>query len=108
MRGQGSDANTAIWVETAGRSSAVNYYVKVNGGETIGLSSSATGVTYALFEMKENTLFSSGQGHTAWLSENVTLNTNTKYIAVSFKNGDGKTSFTNEQLALLPTYLEFK
>ena len=103
-----STGTTAKWIETLGRSSAVNYYVKVNGGETIGLSSVATGVSYAIFEMKEDTLYSGGQGHSSWLTTNVTLNANTKYIAVSFKNGDGNTSFTNEQLALLPTYLEFK
>ena len=103
--------------DNVGRSSAVNYIVKVNGGETIGLSASASNVTYAFAELNENktkvnvtgsTNTTTGQTHSEWLNRNVTLQSGTKYITLSFKKGDGTTSFTDEELLLLPTYLEFK
>ena len=65
-------------------------------------------VSYAIFEMKEDTLYSGGQGHSSWLTTNVTLNASTKYIAVSFKNGDGSTSFTDDQLSQLGRCIKFK
>ena len=104
-----------LWKETSGRASAVNYILQVSGGETIGLSDSAQNVTYAIAEfnadkytVNPNRTDGAGEVHMAWLSDDVTLNLNTKYIVVSFKNGDGSTSFTQEQLELLPTYIEFK
>ena len=106
--GQGTYTST-------GRATAVNYLVKVNGGETIGLSDRATGVTYAVGEVDSNAIginlemvVGNGQFHGEWLSNDLTLTDNTRYIMVSFKNGDGNTSFTDDQIALLPTYIEFK
>ena len=115
--GAGLGTNVPTWSDTqvTGRASAVNYLVKVNGGEKIGLSSLVTNVSYAIVEydinktvININNIPGKGELHRAWLSADVTLQTTTKYILVSFKNGDGSTSFTNEQLALLPTYIVFK
>lgn len=115
--GAGGTTLTPAWSENSvtGRASAVNYLVAVNGGETVGLSSVASEVTYALVEydsnktvINTNNVDGNGQTHHAWLSENITLQSNTRYILVSFKNGDGTTSFTDAQIALLPTYIEFK
>ena len=104
-----------LWKEVTGRASSVNYVLKVSGGETIGLTDSAQNVTYAVAEFNADKYTvnptkqeGAGQNHSTWLSDDITLTSNTKYIVVSFKNGDGSTSFTQEQLELLPTYLEFK
>ena len=108
-----------VWSGSAsvGRATAVNYLVRVTGGETLGLTSVAVenNIFYAIGELDINAstinpagTVGEGQVHGEWLSDDLTLNTKTKYIVVSFKNGDGTTSFTNEQISLLPTYLEFK
>ena len=103
-----SDGNME-WGDAIGRASAVNYLVAVEGGASIGLSSSANNVTYAIKEYDETKTYnSSGEAHSRWISEDITLHPSTKYIVVTFKNGDGSSNFTEEQLSLLPTYLEFK
>lgn len=51
---------------------------------------------------------SGGQTCNRWNDSDITLNLNTRYIRIALKNGDGNTDFTDEQIQLLPTYLEFK
>lgn len=101
-------ASNGAYRPSSGRAASVGYYLKVNGGETIGLSDTATGVSYALYEFNDAMSSSGGETHKQWLNGNITLNSNTRYVAISFKNSDGSSSFTSEQLSLLPTYLEFK
>ena len=113
----GSEYTTPMWggAPAIGRASAVKYLVKVEGGQTVGLSNVASNVSYAIGELDHNAIVinpsrtpGEGQYHGEWLNDNVTLNNKTKYIIVSFRNGDGSTSFTDAQLALLPTYIEIK
>lgn len=91
-----------------GRAASVNQQLEVNGGEIIGLSNFANNVSYAIFEFNENMEYSGGQSSKEWLSRDITLNENTKYIRIAFKKGDGTTDFTDEEVVLLPSYLEFK
>ena len=100
--------NGKFVTNVTGRASCLNQELVVNGGETIGLSSAANNVTYAIYEFDENMNSSGGQTHGAWLSNDITLNSRTRFIRISFKNGNGSTDFSDEQLSLLPTYLEFK
>lgn len=103
------NSNNGNFVENiTGRASCLNQELAVNGGETIGLSSAANNVTYAIYEFDENMNSSGGQTHKAWLSNVITLNSRTRFIRISFKNGNGSTDFTDEQLSLLPTYIVFK
>ena len=92
----------------AGRAACYNQLLKVKGNETIGLSAITNNVSYSIYEFDENMNSSGGETANRWITDNVTLNSNTRYIKIAFKNGDGITDFTNEQLQLLPTYLEFK
>jgi hypothetical protein len=41
----------------------------------------------------------------AWLTTNMTLPSSARYILFSFKNGDGSTEFTQEQIQLLSMML---
>ena len=113
--GYGNELLTPDWIEVVGRASAVNYVLEVSGGSAVGLSSSASDVTYSIAEFDSNKSIvnpslteGKGETHRAWVSNNITLQSSTKYITVSFKKGDGSTSFTDAELALLPTYIEFK
>ena len=91
-----------------GRASAFNQYLKVNGGEKIGLIDNVD-VHFAIWELDANRYVTNlGYMHNSWLKDDITLHEDTEYIVVSFRNGDGSTSFTDEQLALLPTYIKFK
>ncbi|MCI8443855.1 MAG: hypothetical protein HFJ37_01550 [Clostridia bacterium] len=91
-----------------GRASCLNQELKVKGGETIGLSSLANNVTYSIYEFNDNMVASGGQTHSSWFAHDITLNPNTRYLRITFKNGDGSIDFTDEQLLQLPSYLEFK
>jgi hypothetical protein len=96
---------------TVGRAAA-NQVLKVNGGETVTLTQVVSGLAYAM------TVWSDGNNTTAstqsnmisgaWLTTNMTLPSSARYILFSFKNGDGSTEFTQEQIQLLSSALTIK
>ena len=93
---------------SVGRASAVNQYVKVNGGEKIGLIDGVN-VSFAIWELDINkNVTNLGYMHNSWLNDDIILHEDTEYIVVSFKNGDGSTSFTDDQLSQLGRCIKFK
>ena len=114
----------------AGRATCITAVLAVNGGETINFASNleeifgSTNLSFALIEFasaplsKETMSFpnvNSGSATTeqkaacayAWLTEAHTLQTNTRYVILAFKNGDGSVDFTAEQLQALSQCLIF-
>lgn len=92
----------------AGRASHVYQCLKVKGGSTLSLSQPISDVTltYSINEftslpLSNNTLTSGGQDGLTWLSNNTTLQSNTNYIVIAFKRGDGSTDFSENELTLL-------
>jgi len=94
----------------AGRAAANNMVLAVNGGETITMSESAPSgqvFTFAEFSdapISQSTLSAGGVGGGAWLTTG-TLKSDTKYVLFGFRNGDGSTRFTQDQLNMLGTYI---
>lgn len=103
-----SGSNGEFLQNVTGRAACYNQLLKVKGNETIGLSAIANDVSYSIYEFDENMNSSGGEKAKRWITDNITLNSNTRYIKIAFKNGDGINDFTNEQIQLLPTYIEFK
>ena len=97
-----------------GRACCVTAILSVNGGETIDFVDNfeeifgSTNLFWALIEFKDaplSTATLSASSNTAtgraWLSGQHTLNANTKYVMLAFRNGDGTVDFTQAQLEKL-------
>ena len=115
-----------------GRATCITAVLKVNGGETIGFVDNlaevfgSTGLYFAVLEFSDSPLSNStlsfpGTKSTdtltdekraacgnKWLQDDHTLQNNTRYLIIAFKNGDENVDFTTEQLAKLPLCLEIK
>lgn len=111
-----ASANTATQQKyphsaTVGRAAA-NQVLKVNGGETVTLTQVVSGLAYAITAWSDgNNTTASTQSNMqsgAWLTTNMTLPSNARYVLFSFKNGDGSTEFTQEQIQLLSSALTIK
>ena len=113
----------------AGRATCINAVLEVSGGETIGFVENleevfgSTALSFAVLEFtaaplsNETMSFPNAKLNSAteaekaacagaWLTANHTLQSNTRYVMIAFKNGDGKTDFTTEQLAVLNQCLQ--
>ena len=107
-----------------GRATCITAVLAVNGGETIDFASNleeifgSTNLSFALIEFvsaplsKETMSFPNVTSSTAtteqkaacayaWLTEAHALQSNTRYVILAFKNGDGSVDFTAEQLQVL-------
>ena len=101
------------FVDAKGRAASTTTILAVNGGETITLSQPINGVnlTYAvtsLIDPTNNSLaapYDGNQTARAWLATSQTLASNTKYVLLAFKRGDGSSDFSDSELALLPSAL---
>ena len=111
-----SDFTTAT---VKGRATCVTAVLAVNGGETISFVSNleeifgSNNLSFAVLEFSSAPLSSSALSTTnsnaatarTWLKNPHTLQTNTRYVILSFKLGDGTVDFTSEQLSVLPQCL---
>ena len=111
-----------------GRATCITEVLAVSGGETISFASNlaeifgSTNLSFALIEFasaplsRDTMSFPNVTSNTAtteqkaacayaWLTEAHTLQSNTRYVILAFKNGDGSVAFTTEQLAKLPNCL---
>lgn len=103
----------AGFADTKGRAASTTTILAVNGGETITLSQPINDVnlTYSVTSFTDptnNGLAASNdknQTAQAWLSTSQTLASNTKYVLLAFKRGDGNIDFSESELALLPSAL---
>ena len=109
--GGGSDRN---FKQIAGRATSITEVVRVSGGETLALSQPISGVTltYGLTEFTDSpctveNLTSAGQKAVDWLTENITLQDDTKYVIVTFKKTTTE-SFTASELELLKQALKIR
>lgn len=99
-----------VLTDVTGRASDHTHTVAASAGQTVTLSQPISGVTltYALccFDSR-GTLCSNEKNFTAnaWISDNVTLPTNTAYVMIAFKRGDGSSDFSSTELAQLPNAL---
>lgn len=95
-----------------GRSCSLTTVLKVNGGETINFNQclNDTNLYWSLAEYTALPLTDHvnprGKKADSWLQSSFTLQEDTKYILICFKN-EPATTFTETQLASLPMALEF-
>ena len=68
---------------STGRVASVGYLLKVNGGETISISDGSN-YNFAIYEINASGS-STGAIANAWISDSLTLNTNTRYVKVYMK-----------------------
>lgn len=97
-----------ISIAVVGRAASKYYVLKVNGGETISLNQNIDGISlsYAIKEFKDiplnsSTVNTNGQVFKAWLTNTITLQSDTKYILIGFKRGDGTSDFTDDEINML-------
>ena len=105
-------ASASVLTNIKGRASDHTHALAASAGQKITLSQPIEGVaqTYALVAFNENgttATATTDKNFTAqaWLSDTVTLPTNTAYIMIAFKRGDGTSDFSESELALLPSAL---
>ena len=91
---QGSLSYTVAAGKT-GRVASVGYLLKVNGGETITISQGDT-YNFAIVEVGSNGQLT-GIVANQWITDSVTLNTNTKYVGIYLKRVD-EVDWTNEEI----------
>ncbi len=98
-----------------GRATCITSVLAVDGGETIDFVSNleevfgSTSLSFAVLEfssapLSPTTLSASSNNAAsakAWLTEAHSLQTNTRYVIIAFKNGDGSVDFSAEQLEKL-------
>lgn len=110
-------ANTGVSTSSAtqGRATARYLALKVNGTETIGLSTvgatKLAGFSLAEFTalpLSAATINTNGQKAVSWLTANTTLNANTRYVMIMIKNIVVDTAFTDSDIAIADTFIEFK
>ena len=101
--------------QTTGRAVSRYYVLRVSGGEKLTLEQNIDGVTvsYAIKEFTDIPLTaanvtSGGQTYQQWLTDALTLQPDTQYILIGFKNGDGAADFTDAQLEMLNSCLTFE
>ena len=122
---------TPVSSSIKGRATCVTTVLAVNGGETIGFVDNleevfgSTALSFAVLEFASTPLsnetlsFTGATSQTAtaeqkaacagaWLTADHTLQSNTRYVIIAFKNGEGTTNFTTEQLVKLSQCLEVK
>ena len=100
--------NSTEATSVTGRAISRDYVLKVNGGETLNIQQNIEGVTL-YFAIKEFTdipltaahITSGGQTYQSWLSDTVTIQSDTRYIVIGFKNGDGIVDFSDIELEKL-------
>lgn len=102
--GANGDLTTMI-----GRATDVSNVLGGVSGKTILLHTSVVEdktISYSLVELKEDyTINTNGQTANSWLSGATTLHSETEYVLIAFKNGDGSVSFTSSALSLLSSCL---
>ena len=96
----------------AGRASDHTHALAAAAGQTVTLSQPISGVTltYALVCFNSSGATCSTEKNflaQAWLSSSVTLPTNTAYVMIAFKRGDGSSNFSSSELAQLTSALTF-
>ena len=115
-----SGAALGDFTTASGRAACVDMVLEVNGGETLSFVENleeifgSTDLYFAVDEFSEaplssTTLSNSSSNNAcgkAWLSSDHTLQSNTRYVLIAFKNGDGSTNFSTEQLAKLNQCLQ--
>ena len=99
-----------VMTDVKGRASDHTHTVAASAGQTVTLSQPISGVTltYALCCFDSRGTLCSNENNftaTAWISDNVTLPTNTAYVMIAFKRGDGSSDFSSTELAQLPNAL---
>ena len=109
-KGYSMSGGTTETVSTAavGRAVSKYYVLKVNGGETISLNQNIDGISlsYAIKEFKDiplnsSTINENGHMFLSWLTDTTTLQSDTKYILIGFKRGDGTSNFTDDEINML-------
>lgn len=100
----------SVMTNITGRASDHTHTVAASAGQTVTLSQPINGVTlaYALCCFNSSgTLCSNEKNFTAsaWINDNITLPTNTAYVMIAFKRGDGSSDFSSTELAQLPNAL---
>ncbi len=78
-----------------GRVASVGYLLKVDGGETITISQGDT-YNFAIYEANSSGLLSGAKAD-SWITNSVTLNTNTRYVGVYLKRVD-EVDWTTEEI----------
>ncbi len=102
---------SAVLTSVKGRASDHTHALAASAGQTITLSQPISDVTltYAIVAFTSSgTVVSTADKNVsaqAWLSDSITLPTNTAYIMIAFKRGDGTSDFSESELALLPSAL---
>ena len=106
VNGYSNGADDGTPTATVGRASYKDYVFKVTGGSTLNFTQVTTGLAYSVIEytnipLSSSTVNRAGQIAKAWLTNDLALHSSTNYIRIAFKNGDGSSDFTEDQLALL-------
>ena len=104
-------ASYGAYITTAGRAASNGYALAVAGGEVISLTFSkieGKSLTYTIYEYKQDfkTNTSASVNASSWKSGNITLHSDTRYILIAFKNGDGSTDFSESGLLLLKNAIQ--
>ena len=102
----------AVLTNVAGRASDHTHALAATAGQTVTLSQPISGVTltYALVCFNSSGATCSTEKNflaQAWLSTSVTLPSNTAYVMIAFKRGDGSSDFSSSELAQLTSALTF-
>lgn len=105
--------NGTSFSPTTGRAASETTSLAVTGGSTVTLKQPISGVTltYALvaYSDETGTLASAEDNFCAgaWISTSTTLPSNTKYVIIAFKRGNGDQDFSSSEVALLNQALTF-
>ena len=91
-----------------GRAASVGYVLKVNGGETITLNQPFEGKTiyYSTIAFANNTDTIANQSDQVftmkkWETASKVIPSEVKYLFIAFKNDDGKSDFTTDEIATI-------
>lgn len=86
----------------SGRLASKGYVLKVSGGETISISDGEN-YNFAIYEVSaSNTL--TGSKADAWISDSITLNSNTRYVGIYLKTTN-EADWTTDQINNIPNIL---
>ncbi len=108
----GAGGGTYPAATTTGRACSPYICLNVNGGETIKKSTIApNNIYFGLYEYTDipiglNTYTVNGQKFGTWLNAPVTLQPQTKYILIGFRNNSGSVDFADELLPEMPNWIE--
>ena len=104
--------NAGYEVASVGRAADINNVLQVKGGQIVSLSNAIVegkDISYSIIEIKsDGTINSKGAVGAAWYTQDITLQKDTAYILIFFKNGDGSTDFTVSGASELPNCITLK